>query len=45
MPTFVIRLLEGMFFVGLVGSVLVLILTSIEDVRDLFAPDEKLQGE
>jgi hypothetical protein len=32
----VVRLLEGMFIVGGVGSVAVLILSGIEDLRTLF---------
>ncbi len=36
-----IRLLEGMFAIGAVGSVLVLILTTIDDVKVLFSTDEK----
>jgi len=31
-----IRFLETIFAVGLIGSVLVLVLTTIEDIRELF---------
>ena len=36
-----IRILEGMFLVGAVGSVFVLILTTIDDVKVLFASDDE----
>lgn len=36
-----IRLLEGMFILGAAGSVLVLILTTIDDAKVLFSSDEK----
>ena len=36
-----IRLLEGMFAVGVVGSLLVLVLTTIDDAKVLFSSDEK----
>jgi hypothetical protein len=34
-----IRSLEGMFFLGILGSVVVLILVSIQDIRELFEKD------
>ena len=36
MVSLAIRLLEGMFVLGALGSVLVLVLTTIDDVRELF---------
>jgi len=41
MLIFAIRVLEGMFLIGLFGCVFVLILTSIDDVRVLFSSDDK----
>ena len=38
---YAVRLLEGMFLVGALGSVLVLILTTIDDARVLFSSDEQ----
>ena len=29
------RILDGMFFIGIVGSAVVLVLTTVEDVREL----------
>ena len=34
-----IRILEGIFIFGILGSALVLILISVEDIRDLFEKD------
>jgi hypothetical protein len=35
------RILEGMFFIGIVGSAVVLVLTTIEDIREfLFHKDD-----
>jgi hypothetical protein len=39
--TLAIRVLEGMFVAGAVGSALVLILSGIEDIGTLFGADEK----
>ena len=36
-----VRLLEGMFALGTVGSVLVLILTGIEDIETLLGKDSE----
>ena len=36
MVVFAIRILEGMFLVGMLGCVLVLVLTTIDDIRELF---------
>ena len=36
-----VRVLEGMFILGAGGSVLVLILTTIDDAKVLFSSDEK----
>jgi hypothetical protein len=38
---FVMRLLEWMFFVGLAGSSVVVIISFIEDGKELFGKDEK----
>ncbi len=38
---FLIRCLETIFAVGVLGSVLVLILTTIEDIKVLFDREEK----
>ena len=34
------RLLEGMFFVGLVGSAVVVLISFVEDGKELFGKDE-----
>ncbi len=39
--TVAIRVLEGLFILGAAGSVLVLILTTIDDAEVLFSSDEK----
>jgi hypothetical protein len=36
---FAIRLLEGMFFVGLVGSAIVVVISFLEDGKELFGKD------
>jgi hypothetical protein len=35
----VMRLLEAMFFVGLVGSTIVVLISFIEDAKELFGED------
>jgi hypothetical protein len=35
-----VRILEGMFAIGLVGSTLVLLITFVEDVETLFGREE-----
>jgi hypothetical protein len=35
------RLLEAMFFVGLAGSTIVVLISFIEDGKELFGKDEK----
>jgi hypothetical protein len=37
----VVRLLEGMFVIGGIGSFVVLILSGIEDLRTLFGQEEE----
>ena len=37
------RLLEAMFFVGLVGSVWVVLFSFVEDAKELFGEDEPSQ--
>ena len=39
-----IRVLEGMFLLGAVGSVLVLVLTTIDDAKVLFSNDDNEEG-
>ena len=36
-----VHLLEGMFFLGALGSVVVLVLTTIDDVKVLFSSDHE----
>jgi hypothetical protein len=40
MLTAAIRIIETLFIVGILGSALVVILTTVEDVRTLFKKDE-----
>ncbi len=40
MMVFAIRILEGMFVVGALGCVLVVVLTLVDDVRELFNRDD-----
>ena len=35
-----IRVLEAMFLVGMIGSTIVIIITSVEDVKTLFESDQ-----
>jgi hypothetical protein len=39
--TILVRILEGMFFVGAIGSFVVLVLTGIEDLKMLFGREEE----
>ena len=39
--TVVVRILEGMFVVGAIGSVVVLVLSGIEDLKLLFGREEE----
>jgi hypothetical protein len=39
-----IRLIEGMFAVGIVGSAIVVVLTSIEDFEMLFSTEPASRG-
>ena len=41
LAVFAIRLLTWMFFVGLAGSSIVVLISFIEDGRELFGKDEK----
>jgi hypothetical protein len=36
-----VRILESIFVVGMLGCVLVLLLTTVEDIRTLFDAEEK----
>ena len=36
MIVFAVRILEGMFVVGMLGSLLVVVLTALDDIRELF---------
>lgn len=38
---FIARILEGMFIVGSLGSLVVLVLSGIEDIETLFGMDEE----
>ena len=40
MLVFAVRLLEGMFVLGAIGCVFVLVLTAIDDIRVLFSRDD-----
>lgn len=40
MVVFAVRILEGMFVVGGLGCVAVIVLTVIEDIRTLFGRDD-----
>jgi hypothetical protein len=40
LAVFAMRLLEVMFFVGLAGSAVVVLISFVEDGRDLFGKDE-----
>ena len=39
---FLIRMLEACFSIGVIGSLVVVILTTIEDVRELFTKERKI---
>jgi hypothetical protein len=41
LATFAMRLLETMFFVGLAGSSIVVIISFIEDGKELFGKDDE----
>ncbi len=41
LAVFALRLLEVMFFVGLAGSAVVVLISFIEDAQELFGEDEK----
>jgi hypothetical protein len=43
MIVFAVRMLEGMFLVGIVGSVLVVVLTAFDDIRELFGRHDERQ--
>jgi hypothetical protein len=40
--TFLIRMLEACFAIGVIGSAAVLILTTIEDAQELFSREKKI---
>ena len=44
MVTVAIRILEGLFALGVLGSAIVIVLTTIDDARLLFSGDEKASG-
>jgi hypothetical protein len=44
MVTVAIRILEGLFAVGAIGSAIVIVLTTIDDARLLFSRDERVAG-
>ena len=35
-----IRLITALFFIGLAGSMIVIVISFVEDFRELFSPDE-----
>lgn len=37
---FFMRLLEVMFFLGIIGSAVVVVITSVQDAQELFESDE-----
>lgn len=37
--TIAIRLLEGLFFLGMIGSVVVMLISFVEDGKELFGKD------
>lgn len=39
--TLLVRILEAMFAIGLIGSTLVLLVTFVEDIETLFGMEEK----
>jgi len=39
LATFAIRLLEAMFFLGLAGSAVVVLISFVEDAKELFGDD------
>jgi hypothetical protein len=39
LATLVIRLLEGLFFLGMIGSVVVMLISFVEDGKELFGKD------
>ncbi len=39
LATFAIRLLEAMFFLGLAGSAIVVLISFVEDAKELFGDD------
>ncbi len=41
MALFAMRVLEAMFFVGLVGSSVVVLISFVEDGKELFSKDSK----
>jgi hypothetical protein len=43
MMVFAVRILEGMFIVGMLGSALVVLLTAVDDIRELFGRDNDKQ--
>ena len=43
LAVFVIRALEAMFFVGMAGSAIVVVISFIEDGKDLFGHDDSEQ--
>jgi hypothetical protein len=43
--TVLIRILEGMFVVGVTGSVIVLVLATIEDIRTIIEKDEPSEND
>jgi lipopolysaccharide export LptBFGC system permease protein LptF len=41
---YVIRVITVLFFIGLAGSAIVVLISFVEDFRELFAPDEPMDA-
>jgi hypothetical protein len=41
---FAMRVLEAMFFIGLAGSTIVVLISFVEDGKELFGKDEPVQA-
>ena len=40
LSTFLIRIVTAVFFIGMLGSVIVIVLSFVEDFQELFSSDE-----
>jgi len=39
-----VRILEALFLIGIIGSLIVILMSGIEDVETIFEPDEAQPG-